>query len=58
MTSASNKQHGKGEPGAQAQIQRIDKQGKTPLDYVSNIVDAFKRIKKGSTYYQRILVQK
>ena len=24
----------------------VDKQGKTPLDYVPNIVDAFKRIKK------------
>ena len=35
----------------------VDKQGKTPLDYVPNIVDAFKRIKKGSSYYRRILVQ-
>ena len=36
----------------------VDKQGKTPLDYVPNIVDAFKRIKKGSSYNRRILVQK
>ena len=25
----------------------VDKQGKTPLDYVPNIIEAFKRIKKG-----------
>ena len=36
----------------------VDKHGKTPLDYVPNIVEAFKRIKKGSSYYRRILVQK
>ena len=24
----------------------VDKLGKTPLDYISNVVDAFKRIKK------------
>ena len=36
----------------------VDKQGKTPLDYVSNIVEAFKRIKKTSSYYRMILVQK
>ena len=36
----------------------VDKQGKTPLDYVPNIIEAFNRIKKGSNYYRRILVQK
>ena len=36
----------------------VDKQGRTPLDYISNVVDAFKRIKKGSNYYRSILVQK
>ena len=36
----------------------IDKSGKTPLDYIDNVADAFKRIKKGSSYYRRILVQK
>ena len=35
-----------------------DKLGKTPLDYINNVVDAFKRIKKGSSYYRRILVHK
>ena len=35
----------------------VDKHGKTPLDYVPNIVEAFKRIKKES-YYRRIMVQK
>ena len=28
----------------------VDKQGRTPLDYNSNVIDAFKRIKKGSNY--------
>ena len=28
-----------------------DKQGKTPLNYIPNVVEAFKRIKKGSNYY-------
>ena len=32
----------------------VDKQGRTPLDYISNAVDAFKRIKKGYNYYCRI----
>ena len=32
----------------------IDKQGKTPLDYITNVIEAFKRIKKGSNYYRRI----
>ena len=36
----------------------VDKLGKTPLDYISNVIEAFKRIKKGSSYYRRILVQK
>ena len=36
----------------------VDKLGKTPLDYITNVADAFKRIKKGSNYYRRILVQK
>ena len=36
----------------------IDKLGKTPLDYITNVVDAFKRIKKGSNYYRKIMVQK
>ena len=29
----------------------VDKQGKTPLDYIVNIVEVFKRIKKGFNYY-------
>ena len=33
-----------------------NKQGRT--DYISNVVNAFKRIKKGSNYYLRILVWK
>ena len=36
----------------------VDKHGKTPLDYIPNVVEAFKRIKKWSHYYRRILVQK
>ena len=36
----------------------VDKLGKTPLDYISNVNEAFSRIKKGSSYYRRILVQK
>ena len=36
----------------------VDKLGKTPLDYISNVAEAFSRIKKGSSYYRRILVQK
>ena len=36
----------------------VDKQGKTPLDYIPNVVEALKRIKKGSNYYWRILVKK
>ena len=36
----------------------VDKLGKTPLDYVPNVIDAFKRVKKWSSYYRRILVQK
>ena len=35
----------------------VDKQGKTPLDYIPNVVEAFKMTKKGSNYYPRILVQ-
>ena len=35
----------------------VDKQGKSPLDYIPNVVEAFQRIKKGSNYYGRILVQ-
>ena len=33
----------------------VDKK-KTPLDYIPNVIVAFKRIKKGSNYYRRILV--
>ena len=36
----------------------VDKQGKTPLNYVPNIIESFIRIKKGSNHYRRILVQK
>ena len=36
---------------------RVDKQGKSPLNNIPNVVEAFKRIKKGSNYYRRILVQ-
>ena len=36
----------------------VNKQGRTPLVYITNVVDAFKRIKKGSNYHWRILVQK
>ena len=36
----------------------VDKQGKTPLDYVPNIIEAFIQIKKGSSYYRSLLVQK
>merc|ERR1712079_681868 len=36
----------------------VDKLGKTPLDCISNVNEAFIRIKKGSSYYRRILVQK
>ena len=36
----------------------VDKQGRTLLDYISNVVDVFKRITKGSKYYRTILVQK
>ena len=36
----------------------VDKQGKTPLDYVPNMIEAFNRTKKGSSYYWRKLVQK
>ena len=32
----------------------VDKQVKTPIDYIPNVVDAFKRI----NYYRKILVQK
>ena len=32
--------------------------GKTPLDYIPNVVEAFKRIKNLSNYYRKILVQK
>ena len=39
-------------------VSPVEKLGKTPLDYVSNVIQAFKRIKKGSSYYRRILVQK
>ena len=35
-----------------------DKHGRTSLDYIPNVVDSFKRIKKGSNYYRRILVKK
>ena len=36
----------------------VDKQKRTPFDYIPPVVDAFKRIKKGSNYYQRIFVKK
>ena len=36
----------------------VNKLGKTPLEYISNVAEAFKRIKKGSNYYRRILMQK
>ena len=29
----------------------VDIHGKSPLDYIPNVVDAFKRIKKGSNYF-------
>ena len=31
------------------------KMGKTPLDYISCVRESFKRMKKGSSYYRRIL---
>ena len=34
-----------------------DKTGKTPLDYVSCVSEAFKRIKKGSRKHRRILLK-
>ena len=36
----------------------VNEQAKAPLDYIPILVDAFQRIKKGSNYYRRILVQK
>ena len=33
-----------------------DKIGKTPLAYISCVRESFKRIKKGSSYYRRILL--
>ena len=36
----------------------VDRHGRTPLNYIPNVVDVFKRIKRGSEYYRRILVQK
>ena len=33
-----------------------EKTGKTPLDYVPCISEAFQRITKGSSYYRRILL--
>ena len=32
----------------------VDKQGKTPLDYVPNIVEAFKRIKKAIRIFGKV----
>ena len=37
---------------------QVDKQVKTPLNYIPNVVEASKRIKKGSNFYRRILVEK
>ena len=36
----------------------VDTHGRIPLNYIPNVVDAFKRIKRGSNYYRRILAQK
>ena len=32
----------------------VDKHGRTPFDYIPRVVEAIKRIKKGSLYYRRI----
>ena len=35
----------------------IDKHGRTPLDYILCVVEAFKRTKKWSSYNRRIILQ-
>ena len=36
----------------------VDKHGRTRLNYIPCVVGAFKKIKKGSRYYRRIIAQK
>ena len=36
----------------------VDKHGRTPFDHIPCAINTFKRIKKVSNYYRRILVQK
>ena len=35
----------------------VDKHGRNQLDYIPSVVEAFKRLKKGSSYYRRILLK-